>query len=57
MRGGDEVIRRAKRFSIRFQWEHLPRSIEGDHFDYRWTGGPMPAVLKLIGVGGALTQA
>ena len=27
MRGGDEVIRRAKRFSIRFQWEHLPRSL------------------------------
>jgi hypothetical protein len=27
MRGGDEVIRRAKRFSIRFQWEYLPRSL------------------------------
>jgi RES domain-containing protein len=35
----------------------LPPVIEGDHFDYRWTGGPTPAVLKLTGVGGALTQA
>jgi RES domain-containing protein len=34
----------------------LPPVIEGDHFDYRWTGGPTPAVLKLTGVGGALTQ-
>jgi RES domain-containing protein len=34
----------------------LPPVIEGDHFDYRWTGGPRPAVLKLTGVGGAPTQ-
>jgi hypothetical protein len=33
----------------------LPPVIEGDHFDYRWTGGPTPAVLKLTGVGGALS--
>jgi RES domain-containing protein len=34
----------------------LPPVIEGDHFDYRWTGGLTPAVLKLTGIGGALTQ-
>jgi hypothetical protein len=34
----------------------LPPVIEGDHFDYRWTGGLTPAVLKLTAVGGALTQ-
>jgi hypothetical protein len=34
----------------------LPPVIEGDHFDSRWTGGPTPAVLRLTGVGGALTQ-
>jgi hypothetical protein len=33
----------------------LPPVIEGDHFDYRWTGDPTPTVLKLTGVGGALT--
>jgi hypothetical protein len=30
----------------------LPPVIEGDHFDYRWTGEPTPTVLKLTGVGG-----
>ena len=29
----------------------LPPVIEGDHFDYRWTGGPTSVVLKLTGVG------
>jgi hypothetical protein len=32
----------------------LPPVVEGDHFDYRWTGSPTPAVLKLNDVGGAL---
>jgi RES domain-containing protein len=31
----------------------LPPIIQGDHFDYRWTGSPTPAVLKLTGVGDA----
>jgi len=30
----------------------LPPIIQGNHFDYRWTGGLTPAVLKLTGVGG-----
>jgi RES domain-containing protein len=34
----------------------LPPVIEGDGFDYRWTGDPTPTVLKLTGVGGALTR-
>ena len=33
----------------------LPPVLEGDHFDYRWTGNAMATVLKLTGVGGALT--
>ena len=31
----------------------LPPIVEGDHFDYRWTGGATPAVVKLTGIGGA----
>jgi hypothetical protein len=30
----------------------LPPIIQGDHFDYRWTGSPTPAVVKLTGIGG-----
>jgi RES domain-containing protein len=30
----------------------LPPVLQGDHLDYRWTGGPAPAVVKLTGVGG-----
>ena len=26
--------------------------VQGDHFDYRWTGNPAPVVLKLTGVAG-----
>jgi RES domain-containing protein len=25
----------------------LPPVLQGDHYDYRWTGSPMPAVVKL----------
>lgn len=30
----------------------LPPVLQGDHFDYRWTGNPAPVVVKLTGVGG-----
>jgi RES domain-containing protein len=33
----------------------LPPVLQGDHFDYRWTGSPMPAVVKLTGVGGTVS--
>jgi RES domain-containing protein len=33
----------------------LPPVLQGDHFDYRWTGSPTPAVVKLTGVGGAVS--
>lgn len=29
----------------------LPPIVQGDHFDYRWTGSPTPTVVKLTGVG------
>lgn len=29
----------------------LPPVVQGDHFDYRWTGSPTPTVVKLTGVG------
>ena len=32
----------------------LPPVLQGDHFDYRWTGSATPAVVKLTGVGGPL---
>jgi hypothetical protein len=32
----------------------LPPVLQGDHFDYRWTGSPAPAVVKLTGVGDPL---
>jgi RES domain-containing protein len=32
----------------------LPPVLQGDHFDYRWTGSTAPAVVKLTGVGGPL---
>ena len=32
----------------------LPPVLQGDHFDYRWTGSPTPLVVKLTGVGGSL---
>jgi len=35
----------------------LPPIAEGDHFDYRWTGSPTPAVAKLTDVGGAVRLA
>jgi len=35
----------------------LPPITEGDHFDYRWTGSPTPAVAKLTDVGGAVRLA
>lgn len=28
--------------------------LQGDHFDYRWTGNPVPAVVKLTNVSGAV---
>jgi RES domain-containing protein len=30
----------------------LPPVLQGDHFDYRWTGSPAPTVVRLTGVGG-----
>ncbi|MBW4090553.1 MAG: hypothetical protein HIU82_05520 [Proteobacteria bacterium] len=30
----------------------LPPVVQGDHFDYRWTGAAAPLVVKLTGVGG-----
>ena len=30
----------------------LPPVLQGGHFDYRWTGSPTPAVVKLTAVGG-----
>jgi len=32
----------------------LPPVLQGDHFDYRWTGGPTPAVVKLTDLGSVL---
>jgi len=32
----------------------LPPVLQGDHFDYRWTGNPAPAVVKLTAVGSSL---
>lgn len=29
----------------------LPPLLQGDHFDYRWTGSPVPAVARLTNVG------
>jgi RES domain len=36
-----------------FQPSLLPPVWEGDHFDYRWTGSPMPKVVKLTDVIGS----
>jgi len=30
----------------------LPPILQGDHFDYRWTGSPTPAVAKLTAISG-----
>jgi RES domain-containing protein len=30
----------------------LPPVLQGDHLDYRWTGSPAPAVVRLTGVSG-----
>ena len=29
----------------------LPPILQGDHFDYRWTGSPAPAVVRLTSIG------
>jgi hypothetical protein len=34
----------------------LPPVLEGDHFDYRWTGSPTPSVARLTDIGGPVSQ-
>jgi hypothetical protein len=47
-----ESVRRAGGTNLAvFRPPLLPPVLQGDHFDYRWTGQPVPTVVKLTSVG------